>query len=361
MRFVPINSIKAGMKTGKSLVGKNDELLLNSGVIIQESFIDKIKELGFNGIYIDDELSEGIEITGIISDELRYRTVKAIKDTYAKIEKGKGETPVNIDDISGLLDNIIDEVLEHKSVLVNIIDLKIFDDYTFFHSVNVAVLSLIVGVSCGLNRDALHNLGLAALLHDIGKVFVPKEILNKPSKLEKDEFELIKSHSKKGYQYLKDKSDIPAHSYIGVLQHHERFDGLGYPTAIEGKHISLFAKIIAVTDVYDALTSRRPYRKAMAPSEAIEYIMGSGGTHFDPKIALCFTQRVAPYPLGACVDLSNGAVGIVVENYKDYCLRPKVKIVRQNGREIEPYTIDLSKDKSALGITITALTDEADR
>ncbi|NJD04020.1 MAG: HD-GYP domain-containing protein [Ruminiclostridium sp.] len=358
MRFVPINCIKAGMKTGKKLVGKNDELLLNSGVVIQQSFITKIKELGYNGIYIDDDLSEGIEIDEIINEDLKYKTVKSIKDTFAKIGKGKTDSFEYIDGFSEHLNLIVKEVLENRDAMVNIIDLKIFDDYTFYHSVNVTVLSLIVGASLGLNKSTLYNLGLAALLHDIGKVFIPKEILNKPSVFEKSEFELIKTHSEKGFQFLKDNSGIPAHSYIGVLQHHERFDGSGYPMCIEGKKISLFAKIIAVTDVYDALTSRRPYREAMTPSEAIEYIMGSGGTHFDPKMAVCFTQKVAPYPKGTCVNLSNNTMGIVVENYRDYCLRPKVKIIKENGKKTEPYYLDLCKDMSALGITITGMEDE---
>lgn len=358
MRFVPISSVKAGMKTGKSLFGRNGELLLNSGVIIQESFIRKIKELGYNGIYIDDDLSEGIEIEGVISDELRYRTVHAIRDTFVKIEKSKVESSfVNIEDISGLMNMIIKEVMGNKDVLVNMIDLKIFDDYTFYHSVNVAVLSLIVGDSLGLNKTSLHNLGMAALLHDIGKVFIPKNVLNKPSKLGENEFELIKTHPQKGYQYLREKAVIPAHSYIGVYQHHERFDGLGYPAALVGTQISLFARIIAITDVYDALTSRRPYRKAMTPSEAIEYVMGGGGTHFDPQIAVSFTQKIAPYPVGTCVKLSNGLAGIVVENFKDYSLRPKIRIIQNNGIKMEPYYLDLSKDKSALGITITGLAD----
>ena len=120
----------------------------------------------------------------------------------------------------------------------------------------------------------------------------------------------------------------------------------------------MFARIIAVTDVYDALTSRRPYRRAMTPSEAIEYVMGGGGSHFDPEIAVCFTRKIAPYPIGSCVKLSNNTAGIVVENYKGYCLRPKVKIIKHNGKNIEPYYLDLCGDKNALGIIITGMDDE---
>lgn len=361
MRFVPINSVRAGMKTGKCLFGKNGQLLLNSGVVIQRSFIDKIKELGYNGIYVDDELSEGIEIDSVISDDLRHRTVLSIKETFARIEKSRSNSSfIELEDIAGLLDNIVDEIIGNTDILVNVIDLKIFDDYTFYHSVNVAVLSLIVGVSLGLNKSSLRNLGLAALLHDIGKVFIPKAVLNKPSRLSDDELELIRTHPYKGYQYLKDKPGIPARSCIGILQHHERYDFLGYPSAIGGNQISLYARIIAVTDVYDALTSRRPYRKAMSPSEALEYVMGGGGTHFDPEIAVSFTQKIAPFPVGTCVRLSNDAVGIVVENFKDFSLRPKLKIIEHNGIRVEPYFLDLSKDKSALDITVTGLADADD-
>lgn len=359
MRFVPVNCIREGMTLGRSLLGKNGELLLNAGTVIRPFYVDRIKELGYNGVYIDDDLSKDIEVSEVINESLRFKTVKAVKDTFIVIEDGKDNPVKNIKIVSELVGNIVDEILTNRELMINMVDLKVFDDYTFYHSVSVTVLSIIIGAALSLNKNQLNKLGLAAILHDIGKVFVPKELLNKPSKLTDEEFQVIKGHSYKGYEYLKEKSQIPAASYVGILQHHEMFNGTGYPMGTKGEQISLFGRIIAVADVYDALTSDRPYRKAMIPSEAIEYIMGGGGSLFDPVIISHFTQRIAPYPVGTCVYLSNNRTGIVIKNYSDCCLRPKVKIIKHGDKAVEPYFIDLKNDKDTTGITITGIADTA--
>lgn len=357
MRFVPVSCIREGMVTARQLIGKNGELLLNAGSRIQPSYAEKLRELGYNGIYVRDKLSDEIEIKDVISENLRYKTVKTLKDAYISIENGKGVSEKNLQSFNGIIAEIVENVLVNKDTMINMIDLKVFDDYTFYHSVNVAVLSIVIGVALNLNKKELFNLGLSSMLHDIGKVFIPKEILNKPGKLSEDEFEIIKTHSTVGYQYLKDHFNIPSAAYIGILQHHERYDGRGYPSEAKGKKISIFGKIISVADVYDALTSNRPYRKAMSPSEAIEYVMGGGGTLFDPMVADCFTGKIAPYPVGTCVYLSNNTVGIVLENYSDCSIRPKLKIIKHGDNEIEPYLQDLRNDKNTLGITITGIAE----
>lgn len=357
MRFVPVNCIREEMIVAKQLLGRNGEILLNTGSVIHASYIEKIKQLGYNGIYINDDLSKDIVISEIISNDLRLKTVKTMKDAFINIENGKCIPESSIRNINDIVVNIVEDVLSNKDAMINMIDLKVFDDYTFYHSVNVAVLSIVVGVALNLDKKTLNNLGLAALLHDIGKVFIPKHILNKPGKLTDEEFEIIKTHSLQGYQYLRESFKIPSPAYVSILQHHERYDGRGYPGQIRGNQISLLAQIISVTDVYDALTSNRSYRKALNPSEAIEYIMGGGGTLFDPQTANCFVERVAPYPVGTCILLSDGTTGIVMENYSDCSMRPKVKIIRKGNDEVQPYNLDLKNDKSTLGIIITSIAE----
>jgi HD-GYP domain-containing protein (c-di-GMP phosphodiesterase class II) len=357
MRFVPINCLQEGMINGKQLFGKNAEVLVNSGAVIHSSYIKKLKELGYSGIYIDDDLSRDIEIQDIINDSLRGKTLRAIKGAFLTLENGKPLSENTLNEISSIMDSILDEILGNKDLMVNMVDMKVFDDYTFYHSINVTVLSLVIGVAMDFNRDQLYKLGLTALLHDIGKVFVPKEILNKPGSLDMGEMEIIKSHSYKGYEYLKQKSQVPATTYVGILHHHEKYDGTGYPLKFKAEQISIIARIITIADVYDALTSDRPYRKAMLPSEAIEYIMGGGGTLFDPKIVTSFIHKIAPYPTGTCVVLSNDCVALVVQNYSDCCIRPRVKVIKNGSKEVEPYFIDLRNDKDARGITITGIVD----
>lgn len=187
----------------------------------------------------------------------------------------------------------------------------------FFHSVNVAILSLLMGMELGLGTDDLQNLGLAAILHDIGKMFVNSEILHKPTSLAPDEYKEVKQHVKLGYNFLKATFEIPAQVYVAVLQHHERYDGKGYPNELGGDNIHLFGRIIAVTDVYDALTANRPYRKPIPASKALDYIVSGNGTLFDRRLTNIFVRKVAHYPVGTYVRLNSGHSGIVFKNYCD--------------------------------------------
>lgn len=355
MRFVHVDFIKEGMILAKPLLGKNEELLLNKGVMLSASYISKMKLMGYNGIYIEDELSKDIEVDDVVDENMRFEAVKTIKDIFLNIEEGKGIPRHIYMSLTSTIDDIVESILENKDAVINIIDLKTFDNYTFYHSVNVCILSIVIGKALNLNKKQLYNLGLAAILHDIGKTFIQKEILNKAEKLSKEEFEIIKTHPLKGYSYVRDNFDVPAVSYVGILHHHERYDGSGYPKGIAGKKISFFGRIVSVSDVYDAITSDRPYRKALPSFEAIEYIMGNSGIAFDPKVAKVFTQKIAPYPVGTSVRLSNNTVGLIVENHEDCCTRPKIKIFMHGDKEVEPYYIDLKDDSDSLGIVITGV------
>lgn len=350
MRFIPTFCLRDGLILGKSLYNNSGALLLKEGSEIKGPYIEKILELGFQGVYIDDGISRDIEIQNVISDELKLKSVAKIKNMFMNIENDKPNDN-NIKDIGHIVENMIDELISNRNLMVNMIDIKSFDDYTFFHSVNVAALSIIMGISLNLNKNELYKLGVGALLHDIGKVFINKELLNKEGKLTEGEFEIMKSHSLKGYKYIKSSYDIPIKSYIATLDHHEKYDGTGYPNNKVGKDISLFGRIIAIADVYDALTSDRPYRKACLPSDVIEYIMGGPGTHFDFELVNIFIKKVAAYPVGTCVKLNNGLVGIVVENFSDSCTRPKIKLLNKNSKE---YTyINLRDNIANQNLTIT--------
>jgi len=362
MRFVPVVGLMEGMTVGKSLYDVNHKLLLSKGNMITRTYIERIQYLGYQGIYIDDELSKDIEVKDVIRDELRMKAIQSLKDAfiYTDLETKGGQKKVKekIDVTKMLITNIVEDILENKDTMVNLIDLKFFDDYTFFHSVNVAVLSVLVGVELGLSREQLFNLGLAAILHDIGKIFIDKEILNKPTKLTASEYAVMKKHSEYGYNYLKETYEIPSASYVAVLQHHEQYDGNGYPEGKSKDDISLLGRIICVADVYDALTSNRPYRKQLLPSEAMEYIMANGGLMFDVNLTKIFAKKVAPFPIGTYVRLSNGYLGIVTENFEEACMRPKVKIILDmNAKRVKPAVVDLRRDKSLRNVTITGIND----
>jgi HD-GYP domain-containing protein (c-di-GMP phosphodiesterase class II) len=180
--------------------------------------------------------------------------------------------------------------------------------------------------------------------------------LNKEDKLTDEEYEKIKKHSEFGYRFLKETYQIPTASYVAVLHHHEKYNGEGYPKGISKDEISLLGRIIGIADVYDALTSNRAYRQALLPSEAMEYIMANGGLMFDVNVAKVFARKVAPFPIGTYVKLSNGYVGIVADNYEDACMRPKVKIILDNqGKKIMPRFIDLKEDRNLRNVTVTSV------
>jgi HD-GYP domain-containing protein (c-di-GMP phosphodiesterase class II) len=328
MRFVPIPCLKENMILGKNLYGNNNQLLLREGQPITRSYIKKFEEIGLQGIYIKDNISQDIEVKDIIHNGLRRKIIQRTKDLFLYAKRNNDKQAFDaLNQSEKMVEKIVEDIIGNRNLIVNMIDLKTFDDYTFQHSVNVAILSLIIGVAVNMDRERLYKLGLGALLHDIGKVFVDKTILNKEGKLTDSEYKKIKEHPLSGYQYLKSKFTIPALSYIAVLDHHERYDGTGYPNGKTGDHISVFGRIIAIADVYDALISNRPYRRGLLPSEAVEYIMGGSGTLFDPNFATVFSRYVAAYPVGMCVKLSDERIAIVVENFKGFSTRPKVRII----------------------------------
>ncbi len=354
MRYIPIEYIKESMILGKTLYGDNGEILLTKGTHINLSYIEILIRLGYCGIYINDKLSEDITVKEIISDALKMRTIKSIKNLMKPSIK-ENEIKSSLKIIQGLMENIVDEILCTKNIIVDMMDLKVSSEYTFYHSVNVCVISMVLGTALKLRKKDLYLLGIASLLHDIGKIYTPNEILDKPSKLNYEEFETIKLHSENGYRYVKKHLDIHTKVSMGIYQHHERYDGTGYPLNIKGEKISLFGRIISIADVYDALVSDRPYRKGVLPSEAVEYIMGGGGSMFDQHLVKTFSDSIACYPVGTCVTLSNRLIGIVVENYSGYSLRPLVKIIQYEGKLVTPYIMNLKE--SNYNVTIVGMAD----
>ena len=203
MRYVPSLCLRDKMILGKNIYGNNGQLLLKKGTVLNDAYIESINKLGFSGVYIIDDLSEDIEIANILSDDLRQKTIIGVKELFTSIDKNENERFNKVEKIKEEVNCILNEILENKNIVLNMVDLKFFDDYTYQHSVNVAVLSIVIGVSLKLSRDTLYKLGLGALLHDVGKVFIGKHILNKPGKLDDNEFDEIRRHVSYGYDYLK--------------------------------------------------------------------------------------------------------------------------------------------------------------
>lgn len=353
MRYISVEDLCEGMVLGKTLYGQRGELLLVKDSLIKKDYVNRIKDLGYAGLYIQDDFSKDIEIQEIIRPEIKRDAIERLRTIYlADQSKNGDELNESMREIRQLVSGIVDDVVDNKDVMINMIDLKVFDDYTFYHSVNVAILAIATGIGVGLNRATLNALGVAGILHDIGKKFIPKEILDKKGRLTEKEFEAVKDHPYFGYAYIKHNFNLSAVINVGILQHHEKFDGSGYPMGKKAKEISAFARILTVADVYDALISKRPYHDAMLPHLALEFINGETGKSFDPDVVRIFTKKIAPYPVGIEVELSNGMKGLVIKNYEGFSSRPLVRVLSNDGI---PLQIDLRHDSDARELFIVKI------
>lgn len=351
MRYVPTNCLRPGQILASNLEMSGRKVMLRKGVQLSEPLIKRIELLGFQGVYIIDNLSKDLEVADVISDSLKHKARQEIRSMFISMEnRQENRAQGQLDMITKVITDIVDEILYNRSVMVNIVDLRTFDDYTFSHSVNVAVLSVMMGTVLGLNRTNLNDLALGALVHDIGKVFVDKKIINKADRLTDTELVEVRRHAEYGYKYLVEHVKMKEDVLQAVLLHHEQYNGMGYPTHAAGDDIHFFGRIICVADVFDALTSDRPYRRAMLPSDAIEFILGGYNTMFDPRVVKAFIRKVAPYPIGTCVKLSNGTTGIVVKNYELYSLRPCIQVIHDGLLTNE--RLDLATDTTTLNLTI---------
>lgn len=361
MRFVPVNAIRPGMVNAVPLYGTNQEILLREGIPLTDNIIRHILLLGYNGIYVDYDPDTDAPYVEIIDTQLRIESVRRIKKAFLSIgtETSRAEVIRIRESLAETLEQLLDELLQNRHLMINMIDLKVFDDYTYYHSVNVAVIALALGICIELPRPQLYKLGLAALLHDVGKVMIPRNILDKPGELTPEEFTIMKGHSEEGYRYLKDVYDVPVSVYMTVRLHHEQFDGSGYPLGLQGGKIPLFARLITVADVFDALTSDRVYRQAVSPSDAAEFVMAHSGAMFDPLVVRAFQKKVAPYPVGTPVRLSDERVGFVVDNLEDFGLRPVIRIVKDRVPLDSPYLIDL-KAMDTMNVTVLGISRDTD-
>lgn len=356
MRRVPIALLKPGMKLGHTLYTSSGQILINHGVTLNNHYIDSLKKLGIAAIYIIDDFYPEFYVQDVIDENTRIEAIKLTK----KILQGSSSSKSPLDkalmsEARSTIGCIIEQLVENPSLMVNLIDIRSLDDYLFAHSVNVCVLSLITGVSMGFNKSKLYDLGIGALLHDIGKTLIPPVILNKPGSLSTDEYTVIKRHPEYGYTILtSEESSIKKSAALIALQHHERYNGEGYPKGIQSGSINELSQIVGVADVYDAMTADRVYRKAHPPHEAYEMLAGSGDFYFDYDIVRAFLSNVAAYPVGSVVRLSSNETALVVDTPKGYSLYPRIKILydTKGNRLIEPVDVDLSEQSSLIIVKV---------
>ncbi len=276
------------------------------------------------------------------SIENRVQAARVVKSIMTDIRLGKSiDTPAAKEAVEACVDNVM--MNQDASLLLTRLRNK--DEYTSEHSLNVAIISIAFGRQLGMDRKELNVVGLCGLLHDMGKMLTPKEILTKPGRLTPEEMEIMKRHPVDGRDILLDTRDVMDRVIDTAFGHHERLNGQGYPLGVSGNQIPLYTRIVTIADVFDAITGDRVYRQGETAETALGILHRNAGTAFDEALVTKFIQTIGTYPLGTIIELTNGEVGIVVDNNPDHRLRPKIKLLLdQNRQPRQPHIIDLSND-----------------
>jgi len=383
MIAMSIDSIETGMRVGKPIYSEDGRLLVGRGLILNDYFIQSLKDRGISTVYIFDKDTDDIiprdsisevvrgatirDLRGLfgdlqdqISKEVKEESLEAINEAVSSDQFAKtfGKNPVFQklqDDVSRIVDELI-----HGDLTLGLNSLKTYDNYTFQHSIDVAIVSIMIGRKIGLPTQRLRELGMGCLLHDLGKIFIPEEIVNKPGRLTPEEFEAMKMHPDIGYELAKGVSSIGILPPHVAFQHHEKQDGSGYPRGLKGNNrlmiskeprtIHLYGSIAAVADVYDAMGSDRPYRKAMPPEKVISIMKEMSETHLNKEVLRIFFSITPVYPVGTIVRVLNGEyknfLGIVCSLNKDRLERPVIRLIfNPVKKRIKPIDINLLADE----------------
>lgn len=355
MRIISVENLQPGMEIGRPIHGANGETLLAADVELTTKYIDRLKELGIGAVYIRDEAVGEIQIDEVVSEQTRLEAIKVTQEVMSKIKLNTGTFDAEM--VNNVVNNIIDELLANKDIVVNVVDIRTINDFTFGHSVNVAILSLITGIAMGYDYIKLRKLAAGALLHDIGKSKLPDDLIKKAESLTQEEEKLFQRHTLIGFEILRNTEGFSLTAAHVALQHHERYDGTGYPRQLKGEEINEFARIVTVADLYDKLTIGIAEQTRCMPFQALEIIIANRGKFFDPAVVEHFMNIIALFPIGTTVMLNTGEKAVVTQTSKKYPTRPKVRVfIGGEGKLITPpYEIDLAYSSNYF---ITRVIDE---
>lgn len=385
MLNLSVSELEPGMRLAQDITNNSGGILLNAGVELSSRFIEKFRQLGLKTIWVYQKGEIPIEEEEIpplqnknrydsISSETYSSALETVKNIVRDIQLGDLITGEKIEQAITIVGSIVDEITDNRVVLVENLEehyqpiaavgevikelahkksvfdtldnMRCYDEYTFIHSVNVTTMAITIGLALRYGKEQLKELGLGALLHDIGKIKIPKEIVAKPSTLTSLERREIEKHPQYAFELLSKLADLPPLAVQAVYQHHEKFDGTGYPQRLKGEQIHEYARIIAIADVYDALVSDRCYRPRFQSYEASEIISASSAFNFDLRLVKVFLENIVIYPVGSIVELNTNQRGVVTKINKLMPTRPVVCLFYdEKGRHMPiPKKIDLMRN-----------------
>lgn len=356
---LPVKRLKEGMIIAQSVYNNHGGSYLVKGNPLSTSYIDKLNKIGIPTVNVTspDPNFKILPPDDIVQEHTRINAIQKVYDTFTAVEASGRLDARSLQNVS---EQIIFDVIDRKENLVQLTDIRLHDTYTFAHSVNVAILSAMLGLLCHYSKNDLLILTLGALLHDLGKIDVDADILNKSTRLRHDEFEIIKKHPLAGAKRIHAMAArLPSPDILADIaaQHHEHIDGSGYPHGLSSNKIHPFSKLVAIADVYDALTSERPYKKAYMPHIAYNIMVNLDRGQFDPHLLSLFFNNVAIYPVGTIMKTIYG-YGIVKEIVFGRSETPTIVIFADlNGKLTKPRLIDLATTYSEQKKILQVLVD----
>ena len=338
MRLVPIEHLKDGDVIAKDIISYDGGVLLRHSTRFKKAFKPRLLERNILEIYIKDDVSRGIEPSKIIDSSVRQTMIHDIKKQFDKLSD---RLELDIGAVSEITRELMDQI-NQKDMILELDDLKTNDHYTYEHCLAVAILTNLTCNKMGMNIYQKEKIVMGAVIHDIGKIIIPKDILNKPGPLSKEEYEIVKQHPEVGYKMIKDNMDLSPITKLAVLCHHEREDGSGYPLG-KGKELHIGCKIVAACDLFHALISERCYRQGLPINEVIAIAQKEA---INPEIRTIIESLFAYYPVGCMIQLNDGKIGIVEKNISSDIKRPIVRIIeKEGGKIVAKYRLNLHYEK----------------
>ncbi|UCF98961.1 MAG: HD-GYP domain-containing protein [Spirochaetaceae bacterium] len=349
MKTIKVSTLRPGMKFDQPVFIEGDNVLVPAGVEIKDKDIERLSRWDIEEVYTDgQEVKEtSVEAASRLKEtpvwlpkkEEKSRRIyrSAVDKVDAIFQDIADGTYLNHEPIDSIVKEMLDVLRQNKNEMIQLILLgEWIERRLSVSAINCMIISAVIGATMRLASHRLLQLATGALLHDVGMLKVEKEILEKQGRLSNEELNRIRTHPVLGYQIISKDMKYPEEIALIALQHHEHWDGRGYPRSLKGEDITLFARVVTVADAYEAMVSERPYRNSIIGYNAMKTVLSDNGRHFDPQVLKAFLESMGIFPIGSVVQLNNSSIGRVSENHADAPLRPKIELlIDEFGNQIE--------------------------